>query len=184
MWVGREAQHSHELLWFGQLNYLPQKGREGETGVDWNLYKPDVHCLDILNSSSHLPAFKSKIYYNHLFTFTIMLTTSFVLTALLASGANAMPLEKRACDNPDVNSATIDLIKQWEGFVPSPAPDPVGYPTVGYGHLCQSTGCSEVDFSFPLSESDATALLTSDIVVCLPFILFRSLARKLTLPKK
>ncbi|KAF9034368.1 lysozyme [Panaeolus papilionaceus] len=50
-----------------------------------------------------------------------------------------------------------------EGFVARPAPDPIGLPTVGYGHLCKTTGCAEVPYSFPLTTTTATALLTSDL---------------------
>lgn len=94
-----------------------------------------------------------------------MFTKSYFVAALVAVTASAAPLTGRACDAPDVNDDTLDLIKEFEGFVESPAPDPVGYPTVGYGHLCQSSGCSEVEYDFPLSESEATKLLTADIVV-------------------
>ncbi|KAJ1945743.1 hypothetical protein FBU59_002219 [Linderina macrospora] len=62
-----------------------------------------------------------------------------------------------------VNTATLDLIKEFEGFVPSPSPDPIGLPTVGYGHLCQSKGCKEVKYSFPLTKATAEALLKDDI---------------------
>lgn len=62
-----------------------------------------------------------------------------------------------------MNTATIDLIKLSEGFVASPAPDPIGLPTVGYGHLCQTSGCAEVPFSFPLTTTTATTLLRSDL---------------------
>ncbi|KAG0033011.1 hypothetical protein BGZ81_009568 [Podila clonocystis] len=62
-----------------------------------------------------------------------------------------------------VNDAGFNLIKEFEGFVPRPAPDPIGLPTVGYGHLCQSRGCGEVPFSFPLSPETATELLKRDI---------------------
>lgn len=82
--------------------------------------------------------------------------------------ATASPLNTRACTGPNVNSATVSLIKQFEGFVASPEPDPVGYPTVGYGHKCQNSGCSEVPYSFPLTESTATALLQSDLKVQYP----------------
>ncbi|KAF9584569.1 hypothetical protein BGW38_005983, partial [Lunasporangiospora selenospora] len=63
----------------------------------------------------------------------------------------------------DLNSSGIDLIKGFEGFVARPALDPVGLPTVGYGHLCQSRGCGEAPFSFPLSPTTATELLHKDI---------------------
>lgn len=69
----------------------------------------------------------------------------------------------RACDPLPVNAATVNLIKQFEGFVASPKPDPVGKPTVEYGHLCQQQNCAEVKFKFPLSAADATTLLQSDL---------------------
>ncbi|KAF7424140.1 hypothetical protein PC9H_009443 [Pleurotus ostreatus] len=62
---------------------------------------------------------------------------------------------------PAINSATVSLIKEFEGFVARPAPDPIGLPTVGYGHLCQTTSCSEAG-AFPLTEARATTLLLSD----------------------
>ncbi|KDR77459.1 hypothetical protein GALMADRAFT_266943 [Galerina marginata CBS 339.88] len=67
------------------------------------------------------------------------------------------------CAPPEVNAATISLIKKFEGFVSKPAPDPIGLPTVGYGHLCKTTGCAEVPFSFPLTEAEATTLLNTDL---------------------
>ena len=69
------------------------------------------------------------------------------------------------CTGPDINRASLELIKEFEGFVSSPYSDPVGYPTVGYGHLCSSSSCSDVDFSFPLSEETATQLLEIDLGV-------------------
>jgi lysozyme len=84
--------------------------------------------------------------------------------------AIAHPLTERACIGPDVNEATISLIKEFEGFVDSPAPDPIGLPTVGYGHLCQTSGCSEVPYSFPLTETTASELLASDLKVFLFFL--------------
>lgn len=70
-----------------------------------------------------------------------------------------------SCGPPSVNAATVALIKEFEGFVKSPAPDPIGLPTVGYGHLCKTKGCSEVPYPFPLSEAQAAALLQSDLKV-------------------
>ncbi|KAF9467042.1 glycoside hydrolase family 24 protein, partial [Collybia nuda] len=61
------------------------------------------------------------------------------------------------------NTATHNLIKEFEGFVPSPAPNPIGLPTVGFGHLCKSAGCAEVPFSFPLSQATAASLLQTDV---------------------
>lgn len=75
------------------------------------------------------------------------------------------PIEARACVGPNINDDTVALIKEFEGFVKSPAPDPINLPTVGYGHLCQTKGCSEVPYSFPLTEATATKLLMSDVKV-------------------
>lgn len=85
--------------------------------------------------------------------------------SLLPSAFAAPTLEARQCVGPAVNDATVALVKEFEGFVPKPAPDPIGLPTVGYGHLCQTKGCSEVPYSFPLSEKSATSLLQDDLKV-------------------
>ncbi|KAF8149503.1 glycoside hydrolase family 24 protein, partial [Crassisporium funariophilum] len=68
------------------------------------------------------------------------------------------------------NDATIALIKQFEGFVASPKPDPIGLATAGFGHKCVKANCAEVPFSFPLSQATATTLLATDaqkFVTCL-----------------
>ncbi|KAJ1779561.1 hypothetical protein LPJ62_006267, partial [Coemansia sp. RSA 2167] len=62
-----------------------------------------------------------------------------------------------------INSAGVNLIAQWEGFVASPKPDPIGLPTVGYGHLCQQKNCAEVKYKFPLSQTTAKQLLSDDL---------------------
>ncbi|KAF2112309.1 family 24 glycoside hydrolase [Lophiotrema nucula] len=88
-------------------------------------------------------------------------TVALILSACLP--AFASPVESRACTGPNVNAATISLIKEFEGFVASPEPDPIGLPTVGYGHLCQTSGCSEVPYAFPLTTTTASQLLASDL---------------------
>ncbi|KAJ7659039.1 lysozyme-like domain-containing protein [Mycena polygramma] len=62
-----------------------------------------------------------------------------------------------------INSAVFSALKGFEGFVPSPKPDPVKLPTVGYGHKCVKINCTEVPYPFPLSRVNATLLLQSDI---------------------
>ncbi|PGH11556.1 hypothetical protein AJ79_04814 [Helicocarpus griseus UAMH5409] len=87
---------------------------------------------------------------------------------LVAAALSVLPttlaspiLEARKCVGPNVNTATLNLIKKWEGFVPKPEPDPIGLPTVGYGHLCKTKGCKEV--KFPLTKAAATKLLKKDV---------------------
>lgn len=43
--------------------------------------------------------------------------------------------------------------------------DPVGLPTVGYGHLCSDSSCSDVPYPIPLSEANGRLLLSSDLAV-------------------
>ncbi|KAH0489858.1 hypothetical protein TgHK011_001351 [Trichoderma gracile] len=62
-----------------------------------------------------------------------------------------------------INGAGVDLIAKWEGFVASPKPDPIGLPTVGYGHLCQQKNCAEVKYKFPLTKTTAKELLLDDL---------------------
>ncbi|KAM5474343.1 putative lysozyme [Microsporum audouinii] len=96
-------------------------------------------------------------------------TAVVIALSLLSIPALAQPAEvfnkvaKRDCIGPDVNDEAIALIKHFEGFVPRPAPDPIGLPTVGYGHLCRTKGCGEVPFPFPLTEESATELLHQDV---------------------
>ncbi|KAJ6440394.1 lysozyme [Purpureocillium lavendulum] len=82
------------------------------------------------------------------------------LTTILALAATV----QGACTKgPAINDATVDLIKEFEGFVASPKPDPIGLPTVGYGHLCKTKGCKEVPYKFPLTKDTATKLLKKDV---------------------
>ncbi|PFH49316.1 glycoside hydrolase family 24 protein [Amanita thiersii Skay4041] len=67
------------------------------------------------------------------------------------------------CAPPPVNSATMSLIERFEGFVASPAPDPIGLPTVGYGHLCSTSQCTELGISFPMTQTQAVNLLLKDL---------------------
>ncbi|PPR00136.1 hypothetical protein CVT24_008938 [Panaeolus cyanescens] len=97
--------------------------------------------------------------------FSSLTLASLTFVALQALQVTALPSSTvAACTGPTVNSATVSAIKGFEGFVASPAPDPIGLPTVGYGHKCRNTGCTEVPYSFPLSTSTASSLLSSDLV--------------------
>ncbi|KAF9465997.1 glycoside hydrolase family 24 protein [Collybia nuda] len=98
----------------------------------------------------------------------LLYETTFVLISLpqgLCPGPSDFKccLPSAACAPPAVNAATVSLIKEFEGFVASPSPDPIGLPTVGYGHLCQQANCAEVPFSFPMTEAQAATLLQTDL---------------------
>ena len=72
-----------------------------------------------------------------------------------------------ACTGPAVNSNGLDLIKSFESFQASAYDDGYGNPTIGYGHLCSDSTCSDVTFSKPLTEDTASQLLAKDLVVSL-----------------
>ncbi|KAJ2469375.1 hypothetical protein GGI02_003411 [Coemansia sp. RSA 2322] len=89
------------------------------------------------------------------------IANSIILCLSLVLVNSPAPTNAAGCSS--VNQATINLIEEFEGFVARPAPDPIGLPTVGYGHLCKSKGCGEVHQAFPLTRSSAEQLLRSDI---------------------
>lgn len=64
---------------------------------------------------------------------------------------------------PALNSASISLIKLSEGFSGSPYIDAAKNPTVGYGHLCSTKGCTELGYDYPISETEGQALLQKDL---------------------
>ncbi|KAH7014243.1 lysozyme [Microdochium trichocladiopsis] len=82
---------------------------------------------------------------------------TFFASLALAAFANA------ACDIPEVNSATVNLISEFEGFRADIYTDPTGNPTVGYGHLCADSSCSDVSYPIPLSQANGKALLADDL---------------------
>ncbi|GLB44568.1 putative glycoside hydrolase family 24 [Lyophyllum shimeji] len=83
--------------------------------------------------------------------------------AAVTPDAEAASIGARSACPAGINAATVNLIKSFEGFVPRPAPDPIGLPTVGFGHRCKTKGCAEVPFKFPLTQSTASQLLQSDV---------------------
>ncbi|KAG0263391.1 hypothetical protein DFQ27_001784 [Actinomortierella ambigua] len=62
-----------------------------------------------------------------------------------------------------ITDAGVEHIKSFEKLVKDVKNDPVGNPTVGYGHKCQKKNCSEVKYKFPLTEKTASKLLNDDI---------------------
>ena len=86
-----------------------------------------------------------------------MQRTIIAALAALASVASAQ------CNIPDVNPATINLITEFEGFRANIYTDPTGNPTVGIGHLCRDSRCSDVSYPIPLSEANGKKLLADDL---------------------
>ncbi|CAG9996592.1 unnamed protein product [Clonostachys byssicola] len=86
-----------------------------------------------------------------------MLAKSFIVALLGLTSVSA------ACTGPAVNSATVSLITEFEGFRANIYKDPAGYPTVGYGHLCSDSKCSDVPYPIPLSQANGRKLLQSDL---------------------
>jgi lysozyme len=64
----------------------------------------------------------------------------------------------------------LDLIKDFEGWVPRPYNDASAYCTIGYGHLIARKPCARSpqeleQFAPPLSEADGLALLNKDTAI-------------------
>lgn len=55
---------------------------------------------------------------------------------------------------------TVDIIKEFEGYEPTPKPDPAGLPTVGYGHLIIE---GEILPPFPWSMEEAVTYLIQEL---------------------
>lgn len=66
---------------------------------------------------------------------------------------------------PHVQPNIIDFIKEFEGFSATPYNDVAGYPTVGYGHLCSTSDCSELPYSYPMTQAEGEELLADDVRV-------------------
>ncbi|KAH7129857.1 lysozyme-like domain-containing protein [Dactylonectria estremocensis] len=67
------------------------------------------------------------------------------------------------CGAPKSNAATVNLISEFEGFRANIYKDAAGYPTVGYGHLCSNSKCTDVKYSIPLSKANGKKLLATDM---------------------
>jgi lysozyme len=95
-------------------------------------------------------------------------------SSLVALALSLAPSVLSQCVAPNVNTATLDLIKSFESFEPRPYLDQGGKPTIGYGHLCSSSSCSEIPYPIPLSESNGLALLQTDLKVARDCITLRT----------
>jgi lysozyme len=84
-------------------------------------------------------------------------------------------LENRSLGAADVGvrvimALALDLIKDFEGWMPRPYNDASAYCTIGYGHLIARKPCSRSsqeleEFAPPLSDADGLALLNKDTVI-------------------
>ena len=81
------------------------------------------------------------------------------LTAGLAFAVNQVVTQLAQQRNPNPSAAAIDFIAEFEGFESTVAPDPVGIPTVGFGHKV----LSGESFSDPLTREQGLALLRADV---------------------
>lgn len=80
----------------------------------------------------------------------------------------ALPVLVLASTGLPTNQNGLNLIKSFESFQPNEYDDGFGNPTIGYGHLCTNTSCSEVSFSKTLTEDTAQQLLSQDLLVSWP----------------
>jgi lysozyme len=65
-----------------------------------------------------------------------------------------------------LNRVSLELIKAFEGWVPTAYNDPAGYCTIGYGHLIDLKRCDVANlegFTGQLTETAGEALLTKDV---------------------
>jgi len=64
-----------------------------------------------------------------------------------------------------ISERGVKWVSQWEGFEARPAPDPVGYCTVGFGHLIRYEACRPEDHKKfgTLTVQEGLDLLHSDL---------------------
>lgn len=102
-----------------------------------------------------------------------MLSLLTVTSLLLLPISSLAALAASTCP-PNLNTAGINLVKEFEGWRASPYKDPVGKWTVAYGHLCdQKQKCSELKYKFPMTKTEGQSLLQKDLEVTLIFSLAR-----------
>lgn len=61
----------------------------------------------------------------------------------------------------------LDIAKPFEGLSLSPYYDPVGYPTIGYGHLLSKKKWSDLSNWSAISKEDAEHILMQDMALAL-----------------
>ncbi|QUC20409.1 uncharacterized protein UV8b_04650 [Ustilaginoidea virens] len=88
------------------------------------------------------------------------------VSSLLVCVASALSIAgpRGRCIGPPVNNATLDIVKEYKGFLPLPKKDKAKRVKVGYGHRCHNETCAEIGFPFPLTHETATVVLRKDIV--------------------
>ncbi|KAJ0417445.1 lysozyme-like domain-containing protein [Aspergillus carlsbadensis] len=88
------------------------------------------------------------------------------LNLLLTTIPFLAPFASATCPGPNVNPATLKLLKTFEPSKSSVSDNGYGNPTIGYGHLCTEWACSDISDSFtqPLSEESASQPLMEDLV--------------------
>jgi lysozyme len=77
----------------------------------------------------------------------------------------------------EVLDLSADIAKPFEGLRLEPYHDPVGYPTVGYGHLLSRKPWADLAQWSAITEDQAEDLLERDMVKA-----YRSVARLITVP--
>lgn len=66
-------------------------------------------------------------------------------------------------DDDYVLTIASEMASEFEGLSLEPYHDPVGYPTIGYGHLLARERNADLDRWSPISEEEAIALLEQDM---------------------
>lgn len=66
-----------------------------------------------------------------------------------------------------ITPVALEMVKHFEGWIPTAYDDPVKLCTIGYGHLIAMKSCKDIDlgkFSKELSEVEGAALLEDDMI--------------------
>lgn len=117
-------------------------------------------------SEYQITTIKTQVYQAKRLTKMLSLLT---ITSLLLLPISSFAAPAATTCPPNLNTAGINLVKEFEGWRASPYKDPVGKWTVAYGHLCnQDKKCSELGYKFPMTKTQGQSLLQKDLKV--PYI--------------